>query len=196
MSAPPITRPSLLLRLRDRGNHAAWSEFLEIYEPVIYRLARRRRLQDADAREIVQEVLLRVAAAIDRFDPDRSGSFRGWLSQTTRRVAVDRFRRLCDVARPLGGETRVLAEVVDGWENPLEAEFDLEHRRQLFRCAAEHVRPSVSQRSWDAFWRTAVNDDPARLVASDLGLTEGAVYVARCRVLKRIREFIEQREAE
>ncbi|PAY21294.1 hypothetical protein CKO51_01575 [Rhodopirellula sp. SM50] len=64
MSAPPITRPSLPLRLRDRGNHAAWSEFLQIYEPVIYRLARRRGLQDADARKIVQEVLLRVAALI------------------------------------------------------------------------------------------------------------------------------------
>ncbi|QDV40969.1 ECF RNA polymerase sigma factor SigE [Stieleria neptunia] len=184
------------MRLRDRGNHAAWSEFLQIYEPVIYRLARRRQLQDADAREIVQEVLLRVAAAIDRFDPDGTGSFRGWLSQTTRRVAVDRFRRLSDTARPLGGETNVLADVVDGIEIPLETEFDLEHRRQLFQCAAEHVRPMVSATTWDAFWQTAVGDHPARAVAQDLGLSEGAVYVARCRVLKRLREFIEQREAE
>nr|WP_286177301.1 sigma-70 family RNA polymerase sigma factor [Rhodopirellula sp. JC639] len=182
--------------MRDRENHGAWSEFLEIYEPVIYRLARRRQLQDADAREIVQEVLLRVAAAIDRFDPEASGSFRGWLSQTTRRVVVDRFRRLAATACPVGGQSDPFAEVADGSENPFEVEFDLEHRRQLFRCAAEHLQRELSATSWTAFWRTAVQGHPARVVASQLGISEGAVYVARCRVLKRIREFIELREAE
>ncbi|QEG02216.1 ECF RNA polymerase sigma factor SigE [Stieleria maiorica] len=184
------------MRLRDRDNHLAWSEFLEIYEPVIYRLARRRYLQDADAREIVQEVLLRVAAAIDRFDPTASGSFRGWLSQTTRRVVVDRFRRIGDTALPVGGQLDLLAGVVDGAENPFEVEFDLEHRRQLFRCAAEHLQRELSATSWAAFWRTAVQGHPAQVVASQLGISEGAVYVARCRVLKRIREFVQQREAE
>ena len=196
LSAPPITRPSLLLRLRDRGNHAAWSEFLKIYEPVIYRVARRRMLQDADAREIVQEVLLRVAGAIERFDPEGAGSFRGWLSQTTRRVAVDRFRRMVNSEKAVGGDTEMLANVLHTNSDALESEFDMEHRRQLFRCAAESIRPLVSEASWAAFWQTAVEDRPTCEVAQALGLRQGAVYVARCRVLKRIREFIEEREAE
>ncbi|MCA9135717.1 MAG: sigma-70 family RNA polymerase sigma factor [Planctomycetales bacterium] len=183
------------MRLRDRGNHDAWSEFLQIYEPVIYRVAMRFQMQDADAREIVQEVLLRVASAIDRFDPGGRGTFRGWLSQTTRRVAVDRFRRLVGKEAAVGGPANALASVIAD-HNQLEIEFDLEHRRQLFLCAAEMVRPTVSQSSWSAFWRTAVDDRSAREVAVELGLTEGAVYVARCRVLKRIREYIEEKEAD
>lgn len=195
LSAPPATRPSLLFRLRDRRNHDAWSEFLQIYEPVIYRVAKRFQMQDADAREIVQEVLLRVSSAIDRFDPDGNGTFRGWLSQTTRRVAVDRFRRLVGRDVAVGGPTRALANVIED-NNQLEIEFDLEHRRQLFRCATNMVRPTVSPTSWSAFWETAVADRPVKEVALAIGLTEGAVYVARCRVLKRIREFIEDQEAD
>lgn len=169
---------------------------MEIYEPVIFRLAKRKNLQDADVREIVQEVLMRVAGAIDRFDPYGAGSFRGWLSKTTRRVAVDRFRRLAGRETAIGGVTPELESVLQTAAGQLDAEFDLEHRRQLFRCAAEHIRPIVSQSTWAAFWETAVKDRPACDVASDLGLSDGAVYVARCRVLKRIREFIETREAE
>ena len=116
---------------------------MQIYEPVIYRVARRRQLQDADAREIVQDVLLRVAGAIDRFDPEGAGSFRGWLSQTTRRVAVDRFRRVISSEKAVGGDTEMLANVLHKSSDALESEFDLEHRRQLFRCAAEFIEQEL-----------------------------------------------------
>ena len=80
MDDSPATRRSLIVKLRDPADSAAWGEFVAIYEPLIYRLARRKGLQDADARDVCQEVFQAVARAIDRWEPDR-GSFRGWLSR-------------------------------------------------------------------------------------------------------------------
>ena len=65
MDDDPTTRPSLLVRLRDSRDEQAWGEFVEIYRPLVYRLARRRGLQDADALELVQEVMIKVASAIE-----------------------------------------------------------------------------------------------------------------------------------
>src|SRR5579872_5075170 len=90
----PDTRYSLLARLIDPGDAQAWSEFVEIYEDAIYRYSRSRGLQDSDAREVVQHVLLVVHRAIGRWQPSgRAGSFRGWLLRTARRVCL---RSLCD----------------------------------------------------------------------------------------------------
>lgn len=198
----PITRPSLLIRLRDRQNHDAWSEFVAIYQPVIYRMAGRRSAQDADANEIVQEVLMKVANAIDRFDPEANGSFRGWLSQTTRRVAIDRFRsiRLHENAI-VPAQDHELNHVPDPKRNEhsdsgLLHEFNLEHRKELFRHAAGQVKTMVNDQTWQAFWETAVQGRNAKQVAQELQLSTGAVYVAKCRVLKRIRQFIESQLSE
>lgn len=188
--------------LRDHGNHEAWSEFVAIYEPVIYRLAGRRHVQDAEAREIVQEVLIRIARAIDRFDPKSGGSFRGWLSQTTRRVAVDRFRYMESREQATGGDK------LDAFANlsedarestsksQVENEFDDEHRKQLFRHAAGQVKAMVAETTWIAFWETAVNNRSGEEVARQLGIQPGTVYVAKCRVLKRIRQFIQNQQGE
>ena len=94
MTLNPTTRPSLLFRLRDSRNHAAWVEFVALYEPVVYRLMRRHGLQDADAREVMQELFLAVSRSIDRWDPARErGSFRGWLRRVARNLVINWLKK-------------------------------------------------------------------------------------------------------
>ena len=85
MTAPPLTRASLLVRLRDPNDADAWKEFVRLYASVIYGFARKRGLQDADAADLMQEVLRSVAGAVGRLDYDPlKGTFRGWLYSITR----------------------------------------------------------------------------------------------------------------
>jgi RNA polymerase sigma-70 factor (ECF subfamily) len=186
----------LLARLRDPRDRPAWAEFVAIYGPLIYEYGRRRGLQDADASDLVQEVLRAVMAAADRFryDPER-GSFRGWLLTVTRNELGRLARRGRVLGAGEGGTTHlaVLAEL-PGDED--EDRWGLEYRQRIFAWAAERVRPSFRQATWEAFWRTAVLDRPAEEVASELGMTVGALYIARSRVLARIREAVSSVEGE
>lgn len=196
MSDTPKTRPSLLVRIRDTQDGRAWAEFLEIYAPLIHRLARQGGLQEADADDLAQDVFRAVASAIDRWDPDPArGSFRGWLFRIARNLMINLVaarRRL----PPGGGDTDVgrLLEQLPSEDEGATAVFDAEYRRQLFLWAAGQVRPEFRESTWQAFWRTAVDGQVPKVVAGDLGLTAGAVYVYRNRVLARIRRTIERAE--
>jgi RNA polymerase sigma factor (sigma-70 family) len=194
MQTSPETRPSLLLRLRNPQDEQAWREFLEIYEPLIERLARRRGLQHADARELVQEVLLAVSGAIDRWDPDEA---RGWLSTITRNLTINVLKREGRHARGTGDSefARLMNEQPDPvGENT--ALFDLEYRRRLFQFAAEHVQEQFGDSTRQAFWKTSVEQQPLVDVCEELGLSRGAIYVARSRVMAKLRKHIEKLESE
>jgi RNA polymerase sigma-70 factor (ECF subfamily) len=112
MDEPPITRASLILRLRDPADAVAWDEFVALYEPLVYNLACHKGLQDADARDLCQDVLLAVARAVHRWDPDPNrGSFRGWLSRITRNLlgAWEREPPPESAHSPRNGTTAILA---------------------------------------------------------------------------------------
>lgn len=201
LNPDPVTRPSLLVRLRNSRDDEAWSEFTAVYEPVIYRMTQRRGMQDADAREVVQEVLMSVATAIDRFDVNAVGSFRGWLSQITRNATIDRLRKLASRHETIdaSGVVRKLDEAAGNEQNIGDAirdEFDRDRRKQLFRWAAGQVRQRTGEVNWMAFWKTSVDGRSIADVARELNISEGAVYVARCRILKRVREMVHDRSSE
>jgi RNA polymerase sigma factor (sigma-70 family) len=196
MESTPTTRPSLLLRLRDASDHAAWVEFVTLYEPVAYRLLRRRGLQDADAREVMQELFLAVSRHIDRFDPAKErGSFRGWLRTVTRNLVINWLKSRDRRVNAVGGtDLLTMLHALPDEAGPESAEFDHELRRALFHQAAEQVRGEVQLKTWQAFWETAVLGAAAADVAKKLGMHVGAVRVAKCRVLVRLKAAVEALE--
>jgi RNA polymerase sigma-70 factor (ECF subfamily) len=192
MDESRATRRSLIVKLRDPADSAAWSEFLSIYEPLVYRLARRKGLQDADARDLCQEVFQAVAKAIDRWEPGR-GSFRGWLSRIARNLLVNFLTRRQHQFKGSGATSVLeLLEAQPAADPSATALFEAEYERRLFRWAADEIRGEFTPATWRAFWQTAVEDRPPSEVAADLGLSVGAVYIARSRVLSRLRQRIEQ----
>jgi RNA polymerase sigma factor (sigma-70 family) len=198
MTLTPTTRSSLLCRLRDHQDHQAWLDFVALYEPVAYRLFRKHGLQDADARELVQELFVIVSKHIDRWNPDRQrGSFRGWLRRVARNLMLNwlkhKERRLIATG---GDEFDSLFADLPTSPLPPSAEFDHELRRALFHRAAEKVRVEVQPATWQAFWQTAVLGASIADTATQLGMAAGAVRVAKCRVLARLQAAVKEEDEE
>jgi RNA polymerase sigma-70 factor (ECF subfamily) len=198
MDQTPTTRMSLLVRLRDPLDEQAWSEFTEIYAPLIDRLARRKGLQEADAADLVQEVFCAVAKAIERQAYDASkGSFRGWLFSIARNLAVNFL--ISRNRHPRGTGDTGMNGLLEMWPAPSaedSAVFDTEYKRQLLYWAAEQVRGEFSELTWQAFWQTGVEGRGAKEVAEMLKTTIGTVYHYKSRVMARLRQKIEQVEGE
>jgi RNA polymerase sigma-70 factor (ECF subfamily) len=190
----PTTRRSLVLRLRDLDDQAAWAEFVDVYEPLVYRLARAKGLQDADARDLCQDVFRAVAGAIGRWDPDPAkGRFRGWLFRIARNLVVDFLA--AQARHPRGSGRTSVHELLlarPAADAGAEAEFAAEFRRRAFHWAAGQVKNEFTESTWRAFWQTGVENRPVAEVARELGMSPGAVYVARSRVLARLRGRVEQ----
>jgi RNA polymerase sigma-70 factor (ECF subfamily) len=191
MAEIPPTRASLLLRLRDPRDEAAWREFVDLYAPLIYQHARKQGLQDADAVDLSQEVITAVAGAVDRLDYDpRRGTFRGWLFTVVRRK-LSNWRR-AQKHRPRGsGDTATHRRLEQcPTAEGTEADWEADWQERVYGWACEQVRGEVSPATWQAFWRTAIDGQPGKRVAADLGLTVAAVYHARSRVLARLKELV------
>lgn len=196
MTSVPETRESLLIRLGDAADEAAWREFLEIYRPVIYRLACRQGFQDADAEDLTQQALLAVAGAIGRWrQGEHTGSFRAWLFRIMRNLMTNFVSR--SRWRSVGGTS--FAEMLQ--EHPVDDEpsrllVEQEYQAELFRCAAGQVRGEFQTSHWDAFWRTTVGGESIADVAESLSLSVGTVYTARSRIMTRIKRKVRQFEAQ
>ncbi len=187
----PLTRASLLVQLREGENSDAWHEFVRLYGPVVYGFARKRGLQDADAADLMQDVLRSVSSAIGRLDYDRKqGTFRGWLFTITRNKVFNFLsaRRI----RPQGSGDTATNRLLETHPESVGAEtWETEYQRRLAALAMELVQPEFQQNTWRAFWLTAVEGQSAGDVAQQLSLSAGAVYVAKSRVLARLKQEVE-----
>lgn len=193
MSPAPETRPSLLLRLADRADQVAWNEFAMIYAPVIHRLALRRGLQHADADDLTQQVLTAVAKAIDRWqvDPAR-GSFRTWLHTIARNLIINALTRAAPDRATGHAATQLHLHTIPAPDGPTSDQLRLELRREIFRWAASRVRSEFTPSTWNAFWLSAVQQQDINAVAGQLNLSSGAIYAARSRVMKRLKEKVNE----
>jgi RNA polymerase sigma-70 factor (ECF subfamily) len=193
-SEPP-TGSTLFVLLRDPGDPLAWNAFVARYGPTIYGWCRRWRLQEADAENVTQDVLIQLVRKLRTFayDPHK-GTFRGWLKTLTQHALSDYLagRR----ATVMGsGDTAVLdqleaAAARDDLQQSLAEAFDLE----LLEQAQARVRLRVTERDWQIFQELAVDSRPGPEVARELGMTVTAVLMAKSRVQKKLREEIHHLE--
>ena len=197
MPEMPETRESLLVRVKDPRDYEAWSQFVAVYRPVIYRLARKRGLQDANAHDLTQHVLMAVAKAVDGWQTNPSrGRFRFWLMRVARNAIINALTRVRPDAG-IGGTSllRLLEQQPD--RNPSTPEdLDHEYRREVFRWAAQQIRREFQESTWDAFWLTTVEGKEIGEAASTLKKTVGAIYAARSRIMRRLKQKVCEYESQ
>jgi RNA polymerase sigma factor (sigma-70 family) len=197
MTEPPVTRATLLARIRDGRDEEAWREFLHLYGPVVYGFARNRGLQDADAADLMQEVLKSVARSANKleYDPAR-GTFRGWLYTVTRNKVYNFLNS--QRHRPKASGDSAAQDRLDSIpdRNGEPDDWELEYRRQLAAKAMDRVKGEFQDSTWKAFWGTAVEGRSPQEVGSELKMSTGAVYVAKSRVIARLRDEVQKLEAE
>jgi RNA polymerase sigma-70 factor (ECF subfamily) len=168
----------------------AWHRLVQLYAPLVLHWCRRTGLQDQDSADIFQDVFQAVVAYVGGFRKERQGdTFRGWLRRITQNKLRDHFRKRGREAQGVGGSSA--QERLAQLPEPQPATEDLaddEGERSLFMRALDLIRGEFEERTWAAFWRTAVDGRAAKDVAADLAMSPGAVRVAKSRVLLRLRE--------
>jgi RNA polymerase sigma-70 factor (ECF subfamily) len=184
------TSRSLLARVQ-ADEPDAWRRLVNLYAPLVHQWCRRSGLQDHDIADIFQEVFQAVLVHVGSFHRERPGdTFRGWLRRITQNKLRDHFRRLGREFGGAGGSSARdrLAQL------PAPAPVDEgpgtedDGERALFARALEMIRGEFEERTWSAFWRTAVDGRLARNVGEELAMSPGAVRVAKSRVLHRLRQ--------
>jgi len=192
-----LTSLTLLGRLRQSPtDQRAWDAFVERYGPKIYSWCRRWRLQESDAHDVTQNVLLELARQMQSFIYQPTGSFRGWLRTVSHRAYCD-FLSARKRATPGSGDDGVLAQL-----SSVEARQDLllqleqEYDRELLDEATARVRLRIEPRTWDAFVLTAVEGLSGAEAASRLGMQVGTIYVARGKVQKMLQDEVRRLETE
>ncbi|MCX7428171.1 MAG: sigma-70 family RNA polymerase sigma factor [Planctomycetia bacterium] len=184
------TSTSLLGRAK-AGEDQAWRRLVALYSPLVYEWYRRQGLQAEDAGDVAQEVFAAVARSIEGFRRDRpNDSFRGWLWTITRNKIRDHFRNRKGQPGARGG-TDAQMRLAELPEQPPDASVSSlpgGGGDSLQRRAIELVRAGVEERTWQAFWRVAVEGEAVAAVAQQLGISVQAVYDAKYRIRRKIRQ--------
>lgn len=191
MTSIPETRHSLIARLKNMADQAAWEEFVAIYRPVIIRVGIKKGLQPADAEDLAQKVLVSVSQAVEKWQPDPArAKFRTWLNRIAQNAAIN---AICRQKPDRGTGDSDAAESLA--QQPMENSSDsallqLEFRRGSFQAAARQIKPEFADGTWEAFWMTAIEGHSVETVSKRLERTPGSIYTARSRVMKRLQACV------
>ena len=177
------------LSLLDRARHhdePSWRRLVMLYGPLVEHWCRRGGARPEDASDLAQEVFLAISQGLERFERRGPGSFRGWVRGITRHKLLDSYRRGEGKAAAAGGSTALerLHEIPDPQPG---SDADADERSGLYRRALDLIRGAFEERTWQAFWLTAVVGREAPAAAAELGMSPVAVRIAKSRVLARLR---------
>ena len=182
-SADMTTNPSLLLRLRDNRERQAWALFVEVYGPLIFSYCRRKKLQDSDAADVSQEVLTRLSKALTRFEYEpKRGRFRDWLGRVTHRELLQFWKRQGRVNAMQTRNGQVAIDSVEDTKN-----WDEHFHSELLQLAIARIRTEFEDETWRIFEQLWFESMLPAEVARSFRVSMGSVYVAKSRVLKRLR---------
>ena len=185
MSNDLITHPSLLLRLRNSDDNSAWVEFVQVYGPMVFGYCRIRKLQESDAADVSQEVFTRLARAMAEFEyKPELGRFRDWLGKVIHRELLRFWEKRKSTSRVQNGE-RANDEAVD------DGAIWIEHfHSEILRKSLANIQCEFSFEAWSAFKLSWLENIPVGDVALQLEVPIESVYVAKSRVLKRLRNEV------
>ena len=195
------TRESLLSRLKDWRDEASWQDFFDTYWRLIYGLARKAGLSDAEAQDIVQETVLSVARKIDgfRYDP-KVCSFKTWMLNLTRWRIVDQLRkRPPNRARPCfradrAPRTATIERIADPAGLCLEAMWDEEWQQHLLSVAIQRVKSKVNPEHYQIFHLCVFKEWPVKKIVRELGVSAAQVYLARHRIAALLKREVKTLE--
>lgn len=180
------TSVSLLQRAKSKDSEA-WATIVSLYTPLLRYWARRSGLDGVDADDVVQEVFFAAFEKFDEFTHGAKRSFRAWLRAIAINRCRERFRHMKVAGRGTGSAG--LSGVLTNEE--LEKIWDQEHQRSIVARALELMKEEFEQKTWRACWELTVNERPAVDVAAELGLTPNACFLAKSRVLRRLRTLLD-----
>jgi len=184
------TRPSLLLAVRDPQNGAAWAEFTSIYRPLLLSYVKKKGLNDSDAEEVVQDVLVKLVREMPKFQLNHAkGRFRTWLFTVFIGTFLDRYRKHKRQKKAENAYTLAARSFDEDKREELEAEWDMVYRRHLLQVLLERVKPSVAEKTWVCFEQHVKLGRPAKEVAAALQMEENTVYVYAKRILDKLRKL-------
>ena len=185
MNAGRLTSQSLLDRARHH-DEPSWQRLVTLYRPLVEHWCRRGGAGPEDAADVAQEVFLAVSQGLERFERRGPGSFRAWVRGITRHKLLDCYRRAERQAAAAGGST-ALERLLDIPDPQPGSDEDADEMSALYRRALDLIRGEFEERTWQAFWLTAVEGREAPAAAAELGMSPVAVRIARSRVLARLR---------
>ena len=186
------TTATLVAGLKDFDNKT-WERLVRLYTPLVYHWCQKVDVPHDDIQDIVQEVFKSVAENIQKFQKEKSqGSFRGWLRVITRRKAIELYRKKGKQPQGEGGtEAMNKMQEVPAPESADSEPEDPQEQSIFYNQALELIKDEFKEQTWKAFWGVVVDGRSPKDVAADLDMKPGAVRVAKCRVLQRLRQELE-----